>query len=146
MKKILALLVALFIVGCATQIQEDKKALPQPPALDDTTKEVNETQEAELQENITVGETKEIAVIAKQWEFIPDPIKVNKGDIVILKITTPDVAHGFRLSEYGINERISPGEEVIVQFVADKEGEFEFFCNVPCGRGHGGMRGTLVVE
>jgi len=32
------------------------------------------------------------------------------------------------------------------EFVADKVGEFNFFCNVYCGEGHSEMGGKLVVR
>ncbi len=92
------------------------------------------------------GELREFSVTARQWEFIPDPIEVNKGDTVKLKIMSVDVAHGFALPAFGISERLEPGKEVVVQFVADKTGEFDFFCNVPCGAGHSTMGGKLVVR
>ena len=90
--------------------------------------------------------TKEFTMVAKQWEFQPSTITVNKNDHVRISITSTDVSHGFRLSEYGINEKIVPGETTIVDFVADKEGTFSFSCSIPCGQGHGGMSGKLVVK
>ncbi len=96
-------------------------------------------------QNVT-GNEREIEVTAVQWEYTPDPITVNQGDFVRLRITSADVTHGFVLPEYGINERLEPESEVIVEFVADEAGEFDFWCNVPCGRGHSGMRGTLIVN
>lgn len=91
-------------------------------------------------------ETKEFDVIAKQWDFSPNTITVNEGDNVILNIESIDVNHGFALTTFGISEFLSPGNTVKVEFVADKTGTFSFFCNVSCGSGHGGMRGTLVVQ
>lgn len=104
---------------------------------------------AQSDEPITIeaqAEVKEIEVTAKQWEFIPNPIRVNLGDRVILKITSIDVSHGFALPEFGISERLNPGNTVTVEFTADKAGSFSFFCNVVCGSGHSGMRGTLIVS
>ena len=99
------------------------------------------TQDTDTEPNI-----KEISVIAKQWEFDPDPIRVNKGDNVILNIKSIDVSHGFSLPTFGVSERLNPGKEIRVEFIADKKGTFTFFCNVQCGSGHGSMRGQLIVE
>ena len=88
----------------------------------------------------------EIDMTAKQWEFTPATITVNEGDKVKLNIQSVDVTHGFSLSEFGVSERLTPGKTTIVEFTADKVGEYIFFCTVPCGRGHSGMRGKLVVE
>lgn len=92
-----------------------------------------------------INGVREIKVTAKQWEFIPNPIVVKKGEKVRLKITSTDVAHGFALPDFGINKVLNSGQEVTVEFTADKAGRFGFFCSVQCGIGHSGMRGELVV-
>lgn len=92
------------------------------------------------------GEVRVFEMTAKQWEFTPSTITVNQGDAVELHITSIDVTHGFALPDFEINERLEPGEDVHVEFVADKQGTFTFFCSVPCGSGHGGMSGQLIVE
>ncbi len=89
---------------------------------------------------------RQFTMTARQWEFSPDTITVNKGDTVVLSIRSIDVAHGFALPEFGVNERLEPGKVVEVEFVADKTGTFSFFCSVLCGAGHSDMKGTLVVE
>lgn len=105
---------------------------------DTTTKETSETEK--------VPETKEFNVIAKRWDFSPSTITVNEGDTVILNIESIDVTHGFAIPDFGVSESLSPGNTVKIEFVADKTGTFSFFCNVFCGSGHSGMRGTLVVQ
>ncbi len=89
---------------------------------------------------------KTFSLVAKQWAFEPGMITVKKGDKVHLTLTSKDVAHGFRIQEYGIDEKINPGKKIEIDFVADKVGTFSFFCSVPCGKGHTGMSGKLVVE
>jgi cytochrome c oxidase subunit 2 len=89
---------------------------------------------------------KEFNMIAKQWDFAPSIITVSEGDTVKLNIENIDAPHGFMLAEFGVNERLEPGKTTTVEFTADKAGEYTFFCNVPCGRGHGGMNGKLIVE
>jgi len=88
----------------------------------------------------------EIDMIARQWDFVPATITVNEGDKVKLNINNVDVPHGFTIFEFGVSERLTPGKTTTVEFLADKKGEYTFFCSVPCGRGHGGMNGKLVVE
>lgn len=91
-------------------------------------------------------ETKEFNVIAKKWDFSPDTITVNEGDTVILNIESIDVDHGIAIPNFGVNEFLSPGNTVKIEFVADKKGSFSFSCNVFCGSGHSSMEGTLVVQ
>lgn len=90
--------------------------------------------------------TKEFKIIAQRFQFEPSQIKVKKGDRVKLKITSTDTTHGFAIEEFKINETIVPQKETAVEFVADKVGEFPFACSVFCGSGHGGMKGTLIIE
>lgn len=92
------------------------------------------------------GETKEFEIIAKQFEFVPNTITVNKGDMVELHIESIDVTHGFSLPDFGVNEVLAPGNDVHVEFLADKTGTFTFSCSVPCGSGHGRMSGQLIVK
>jgi heme/copper-type cytochrome/quinol oxidase subunit 2 len=42
--------------------------------------------------------------------------------------------------------KIERGRTVTVDFTADKAVTFSFRCSNFCGFGHGGMKGTLVVE
>lgn len=97
-------------------------------------------------DNSQTGSVKEFNVIAKQWEFDPGVIEVNKGDKVILHIKSVDVAHGIAIPEFGVSQDLSPGVEETVEFTADKKGTYSFFCNVYCGSGHRSMKGTLVVN
>lgn len=92
------------------------------------------------------GYVKEFKMTAKQFAFEPEIIEVNKGDMVRLIVTSIDVPHGISIPEYGINERLNPGEPVTIEFIADKEGSFTSFCSVFCGSGHGGMKGKIVVK
>lgn len=92
------------------------------------------------------GEVKEFDMTAVQWSFDPETITVNKGDTVKLHINSIDVAHGFRLPDFGVNERLELGKTVNVEFVADKTGTFMFSCSVVCGSGHSRMKGKLIVK
>ncbi|MFA6081166.1 MAG: cupredoxin domain-containing protein [Patescibacteria group bacterium] len=89
---------------------------------------------------------REFTMTAKQWAFDPAIITVKQGDKVKLKITSIDVTHGFALSEFNVKVDLVPNKEETVEFIADKKGEFNFFCSVLCGEGHRDMKGKLVVE
>lgn len=92
------------------------------------------------------GETKEFNIIANNWQFIPESIEVNLGDKVRLNIKSIEGYHGIAMFDFGINEYLVPEDEVSVEFLADKKGTFNFFCNVPCGIGHRNMGGQLIVK
>lgn len=94
----------------------------------------------------TVGPVKEFNMTAKRFEFIPNTITANKNDRVVLHITSIDVEHGFSLATYDIVETLPVGVAKTIKFTATEVGEFNFFCSVFCGSGHGDMRGKLVVN
>jgi len=122
------LLAALILmIGCAAQVETKKASAP-------------------IKEGEDSGKTADISMTAKRFEFTPSTIKVNRGDAVRITITSKDATHGFSLPDFGVNEKIGPDKPAVVEFVADKTGEFTFRCNIPCGSGHGGMKGTLIVE
>lgn len=115
-------------VGCSSQSEQ-----PVDPEVTDVPE-------------VTDGEVKEFNVMAKNWEFDPSTITVNKGDTVRLSVESIDVRHGIAIPEFRINEVLEPGSKVEIEFVADKAGTFDFSCSVPCGSGHRQMKGTLVVN
>jgi cytochrome c oxidase subunit II len=88
----------------------------------------------------------EIQMTAKKYEFSPDPVRVKKGERVRLIITATDRDHGFKLEAFNVEQKLKKGVPTTVEFTADKAGSFPFKCSVHCGFGHGGMKGTLIVE
>ena len=105
-----------------------------------------ETKEDNIDFGTQNGDFKEFKIAAKQFAFEPEAIEVSIGDKVRLIATSTDVPHGFAILEYGINERLNPGEHVTIEFTADNEGIFTFFCSTFCGSGHSGMRGKIIVK
>ncbi len=71
-------------------------------------------------------------------------ISVNKGDIVRIKVTNIKGNHDFVIDEYGIREITPLNEEVVIEFTADKAGEFTYYCSVQ-GHKQKGQWGTLKV-
>ena len=88
----------------------------------------------------------EFQITSRKYEFGPSSLRVKKGEHLRLVIAALDHDHGFRLDEFHINKKIERGKTVTVEFTADKAGTFPFRCSNFCGLGHGGMKGTLVVE
>ncbi len=88
----------------------------------------------------------EIKITAKKFTFEPNKISVRKGDTVRLLVTSTDVDHGIGISEYGIDRKVKKGATEVIEFVADKEGKFDFVCSIFCGDGHPEMVGELVVN
>lgn len=89
---------------------------------------------------------KEVHLESFQYGFSPDPVRVKKGDIVKLILTSRDVPHGVYIKEYAINVMIKKGETKKAEFIADKAGTFDVICSLYCGPGHSRMRGKFIVE
>ncbi|HZX44305.1 MAG TPA: cupredoxin domain-containing protein [Candidatus Nanoarchaeia archaeon] len=87
-----------------------------------------------------VKDTTEIKVSAFRFGYSPEVVTVSKGDKVKLVIDNTDTTHGIRIPELGL-----AGNEVI-EFTADKTGEFTWYCNVMCGSGHSQMKGKLIIR
>ncbi len=91
----------------------------------------------------------DIASLWHQGHDLKKPvITVNKGDVVVFKLRSSDVIHGFSLKDEGIfvTDGIHPGKTLLVSFTAGKAGIFTFSCNAICGRNHQNMQGTLIVK
>jgi len=87
---------------------------------------------------VVTGEIREITIVASKnhWEFNPDVIEVNRGDKVILTlINEDDYDHGVAIDAFGVAQRMPAGETITLDFVVTQEGEFPFYCSVPCGEG-----------
>ena len=64
-------------------------------------------------------------------DFFPKEIRVNKGDKVRLQLTAVDADHTFVLNAFRINEELQRGEDVLIEFTADKTGAFSFITDKP---------------
>ncbi|MEM2137863.1 MAG: cupredoxin domain-containing protein [Candidatus Anstonellaceae archaeon] len=89
---------------------------------------------------------REITLEASNWEFSPSTIEVNKGEKVRITIINKDVAHGIAIPDFNFTLVANAGQNATGDFVASKEGNYTFFCNVFCGDGHRNMKGMLVVK
>ena len=88
----------------------------------------------------------EINVTLRKYEFSPGSLRVRKGEQVRLIMAAVDHDHGFKLDDFDINQKIPKGTTVVIEFIADRAGTFQFRCSSVCGLGHRNMKGTLVVE
>ncbi len=92
------------------------------------------------------GNTKEFTIVASQFKFEPNKIEVNKGDKVKITAYSNDVPHGLALPEFKLYLYLEKNVPKTMEFIADKSGKFQYFCNTFCGDGHGSMKGELVVN
>ena len=80
----------------------------------------------------------------------PEHIEVNKGDNVTIHLTNleraQDETHGFGVDLYNIHASLEPGKTASVNFVADMEGVFPYYCTEFCSALHLEMMGYLLVK
>jgi len=168
MKKALVLLVVvvLFLVACAAKPVPVAPDSPAPPssqnnvvvAIPDEPQSSSPaatapppnspvTPPATVSPPPAQQSVKTFHIKARKFEFEPSVIEVNKGDTVTITAETMDVSHGLKIRDFNVDLKLNtPGEVKTATFVADKAGEFDFFCSVPCGTGHSSMKGTLIVH
>jgi nitrous-oxide reductase len=80
----------------------------------------------------------------------PERITVNKGDKVTLHMTNleraQDETHGFTIDNYNQHASLEPGETVTLEFIADMEGVFPYYCTEFCSALHLEMMGYMMVK
>lgn len=87
-----------------------------------------------------------IDISGKNFSFTPNTIIVNKGDRVVINFSSTDGTHDWTLDEFGAKSKIvNAGEKTSISFLADKIGEFEYYCSVNQHRAMG-MIGKFVVR
>ncbi|MDY6817405.1 MAG: cytochrome D1 domain-containing protein [Halobacteriales archaeon] len=144
------------LAGCEAPSGAQETATPEPaqtdtPAGDQTTATQTEAQKQ-------AARTKEFEIVAFQWGFKPQQIKVQKNTEVVLKFTKSTFeensdfnVHSFYLEEpydvgpIELHKDTDPDVDKKVSFVADQTGEFQYECTIYCGTKHADMKGTLVV-
>jgi nitrite reductase (NO-forming)/hydroxylamine reductase len=95
----------------------------------------------------------EINVTASQWEWNPNPIIVTEGDLVRLRISSTFSKesqfsiHSIIIEHYQEQQvELPAGQITVVEFLADRAGEFNINCGIFCGGDHAGMVGKLIVQ
>ena len=92
-------------------------------------------------------EPRVIEVLAKRFEFEPARIEVAEGETVRLVVRSADGMHGVGIKKFKVAEEVPRGGvPVTIEFTATAVGEFDIMCSEFCGKGHGGMKGKLVVR
>jgi cytochrome c oxidase subunit II len=89
-----------------------------------------------------------VRIIAEQYAFVPDCIRVPVGHPVKFRLTSADVVHGFLLPNTNVNSMVVPGFVSEVRTTFRAPGEYAMPCDEFCGLGHHGMwaRVTAVPE
>ena len=87
-----------------------------------------------------------VSMRAEFYVFRPAVVRVPAGRPVTIRITSPDVIHGFQVVGTNINLTVAPGYVSEVTTTFDTPGKYLVVCNEYCGLAHHLMQGTIVVE
>ena len=90
-------------------------------------------------------EPKVIEITAKKFAFSPSTITLQKGEPVILRLTSADRVHGFMSRPLKIDTDIAAGKTTDVNVTPDTAGNFTVICDHYCGTGHGNMKMKVAV-
>ena len=96
------------------------------------------------------GDTKvqKVRISAERFHFIPSRIRVKRGTLLEIELSSQDTFHGFRIPKADLDVTIpARGQgKIKIRFRSRKAGSYPFECSRPCGAGHTMMRGTIIVE
>ena len=131
--------------------EESKNTTETQPAVETKTEtETAPVVDIKTDVKVEVGSVKEFSMTAyydqalKKALFSLPEMKVKKGDKVKVKITNTMGMHDFVIDELKVAKELPLNEEVVVEFTADKAGEFVYYCSKP-GHKASGQWGTLKV-
>jgi rubrerythrin len=110
--------------------------------------EQEENTTASIEKELKASKTvfREITLTAKDGAFSPRDIVADKGETIVLKIKAVGEPVGFRAINFGLNEYVSADKEMVLKFITDTAGEFEYFSNVPNSKGNSRMKGKILIK
>jgi cytochrome c oxidase subunit II len=86
-----------------------------------------------------------VRVIAEQYAFVPECMKVAVDTPVKFRLTSTDVIHGFLLPFTNVNTMVVPGFVAEVRTRFSRPGIYSMPCNEFCSVGHHGMWARVSV-
>jgi plastocyanin len=87
-----------------------------------------------------------ITIQAEDIKFDTTTITARVGQTV--NVTYQNVGaleHNFLIDEFGVEEKVQPGQTITFSFTPTSAGTYQYYCNVP-GHIEAGMVGTLTVN
>lgn len=94
---------------------------------------------------------RQFTAVTRQWDFVDEggsalEPQVDLGDLVVMRLRSPDVPHGLALNDFKVIQTVKPGKDETVAFVATAPGTLKYYCYLYCGPGHFPMERTLTVR
>jgi cytochrome c oxidase subunit 2 len=101
--------------------------------------------ESNLGTQVNPDGTVTVRVIATQFAFVPRCLPVPQGRPVTVRITSPDVIHGFIIAGTNPNTMVVPGYVSEVHTDFNAAGDHLMPCHEYCGLGHSEMWSLVRV-
>jgi plastocyanin len=105
-----------------------------------------------LSKNNNNNPEKTFLLTGENFKFVMDgvdnpDIRVKQGDSVRIEFTSTQGFHDWVVDNFNAaTEKVRDAEgSTFVEFIADKKGNFEYYCSVGQHRANG-MKGNLIVE
>ena len=86
-----------------------------------------------------------VRLIAEQYNFVPECVRVPTDTPVKFRVTSADVIHGFLLVGTNVNTMVVPGFVAEVRTSFNTPGDYRMPCHEFCGVGHHGMWARVSV-
>lgn len=117
------------------------------PQLTPTTTQTSPTPGAGTTSPQTQGEVREITVEADEYAFSPESITVEAGEKISLTFKNMgNLPHNFIIDELNVGTKtIAAGSSDTIEFTAEKNGTFTFYCSI-AGHKQLGMEGEFRVQ
>ena len=148
---ILAVIATAFVVGKKKSISDDvgntkEVAVNENASIASVDDELAKSVSNQTDSKVENSNIKEFVVEGSNFKFLPNKIKVKRGDKVRITFKNTGGYHDFNIDEFNLKTQIiNTDQQETVEFMANKSGEFEYYCSVGNHRDLG-MTGRLIVE
>lgn len=100
---------------------------------------------ADAATGVTDSHLRTFLISAEDGKFTPSVIIVYKNDTVHINFTAIDGEYDITVPDYGLQQITQQGETKPLEFRAEKEGEFAYYCEL-CGGPSSGVGGKIIVK
>ncbi len=136
---------AIAIVASGVLLAACTPAAP-TPTTDQSNDQTSQTNATPIAGEMQDGTSKAFTVTGNNFAFDTKEIRVKEGDTVKVTFVNSEGTHDWALDEFNVKTAmLQAGGTETIEFVANKKGEFEYYCSFGQHR-QMGMVGKLIVE
>ena len=136
----------MVVIKTKSQPEQEVASSDSEPMASPDNKQDAKVEGANTQNKEATVSAQEFTVVGSNFQFVPNELKVKKGDKVKIIFQNQDGTHNLRIDALNVTTKVIQGGETdSVEFTADKTGKFEYYCSIGKHR-QMGMTGMLTVE